>query len=162
MDWEELTMARESGGGVGRLALLLAIVALLVAWAAYRREGGELRTLWADLSGGAGEKVRVNAGPDLQEWLARAKARLERRRADVAGQRNLEQVRKDVADLREKLKRSYRGAEPETQERWKSVDTDLERLQAELKAESSKALAELDATLEKIKREMAEEKEGQR
>ena len=152
-------MARESGGGVGRLALLLAIVALLVAWAAYRREGGELRTLWGDLTRGAGEPVRISAGSDLEEWLARAKARLERRRADVAGQRNLEQVRKDVADLREKLRRSYRGGGVETQERWKSMDGDMERLQTELKAESSRALAELDATLAKLKEEMAREKE---
>jgi hypothetical protein len=34
---------REGGGGcVGLLALLLAVLALLVAWAAYKRTGGEI------------------------------------------------------------------------------------------------------------------------
>jgi hypothetical protein len=155
-------MAQNSGGGgAGRLALILAILALLVAWAAYRREDGELKTIWHDLTRGTGERVHITGdegAEDLRDWLARAKARLEGRRSDVAGQRNLEQVRQDVADLRAKLARASRDGGAAAKERWKSVDGDLERLEAELKEKSSKALAALDATLAKIKEEMGKEK----
>lgn len=158
--------ARGSGGGVARLALLVAILALAVAWAAYRREGGELRTLWGDLTRSTGEHARVTAdsgGEDFRTWLKRAQARLQHRRSDVEKERNLQEVRKEVADLREKLQRSSSGAGAEAKERWKSMDSNLERLQSELEEKSSKALAELDATLAKMKREMAAEKEeGQR
>ncbi len=154
------------GGGVARLALLLAILALAVAWAAYRREGGELRTLWGDLTRGAGGRERVTAdsdGEDFRTWLKRAQERLQSRRGDVEKERNLQEVGKDVADIRENLQRTYRDASTESKERWKSLDSDLERLEAELKAKNSKALAELDATLEKMRREMAAKKEeGQR
>ncbi len=53
---------RESGGGgcVGVLALLLAILALLVAWAAYKRTGGELGNVLKD----AGVQDRGAAGAD--------------------------------------------------------------------------------------------------
>ena len=157
--------ARRSGGGVARLALLVAIVALAVAWAAYRRQGGELRTLWGDLTGGAGEQATVTAGKgneDIRSWLTRAQARLERRRTDVAGERNLEEVRKDVADLRAKLERAYRNSSVAAKERWRDLDGDLERLEGQLKEGGSKALTTLDAALEKIRRAAGEEKEGQR
>ena len=148
-----------SGGGAGRLALILAVLALLVAVAAYRREGGELKTLWRDLTGDAGGRVRITEGTngDFSTWLARAKERLERHRPEVAGGHNLEQVRDDVADLRAKLERAYRDSGSTAKEKGKSVDADLERLEAQLKEKSDKALAELDATLAKIKEEMRKE-----
>jgi hypothetical protein len=152
---------QRDGGGAGRLALILAIVALLVAVAAYRREGGELKTLWRDLTGGAGGRVRITEGADgdFSTWLAHAKERLERRRPEVAGGHNLEQAHDDVADLRAKLARAYRNSGAAAKEQGKSVDADLERLEAQLKEKSDKALAELDATLAKIKEEMGKEKE---
>jgi DNA anti-recombination protein RmuC len=157
--------AERSGGGVARLALLLAILALAVAWAAYRREGGELRTLWGDLTRGTGERARTAAdsdGEDFRAWLKRAQARLQHRRSDVEKERNLQEVQRDVGELRENLQRKYRDASAGSKERWKSMDSNLERLQAELEEKSSKMLEELDATLAKMKREMAAEKEGQR
>jgi DNA anti-recombination protein RmuC len=159
--------AERSGGGVARLALLVAILALAIAWAAYRREGGEVRTLWSDLTRGTDERARVVAtdsdGEDFRAWLKRARERLQSRRSDVEKERNLQEVRKDVADIRENLQRTYRDASAESKERWKSMDSNLQRLQTELEEKSSKMLEELDATLEKMKREMAEEKEdGQR
>ncbi len=154
-------MAEVRGGGAGRLALLLAIVALLVAWAAYRREGGELKTLWGDLTRGTGERAQAAAdagGEDFRAWLKRAQERLQSRRGDVEKERNLQEVRQDVADIRENLQRTYQDASAESKERWKSMDSNLERLQTELEEKSSKMLEELDATLEKMKREMAAEK----
>src|SRR4030095_6364982 len=78
---------RRSGGGVARLALILAILALAVAWAAYRREGGELKTLWRDLTRGAEGKVHITSDSDgdLRTWLAETQVRLERRRPEGAG-----------------------------------------------------------------------------
>jgi hypothetical protein len=151
---------RRGGGGAGRLALILAILALVLAWAAYRRTGGELRTLWQDLAPSGGERVRITAGSeeeDLRTWLAQARARLERRRAEVAGERNLREVREEVAELRESLRR-YRDTGTKAKERWRELDADLERLEGQLKEGGSKALATLDSALKKIRSETEGEK----
>src|SRR6185295_121489 len=151
------------GGGAAKLALLVAILALAVAWAAYRREGGELRTIWSDLTRSTSERAQVAAdsdGEDFRAWLKRAQERLQSRRGDVEKERNLQEVRKDVTEIRENLQRRYRDASAESKERWRSMDSDLARLQTEVEEKSSKMLEELDATLEKMKREMAAEKDG--
>lgn len=154
---------KKSSGGAGRLALILAILALILAWAAFRRTGGELGTLWHDVTGGAGDRVRITAGNgsdavERQADLARAQTRLLARRAEVAGERNLEQVRQEVADIRADLERSYRNASAGTKERWQGLDADLERLQAQLKDGGTKALDTLDSALAKIRTEAREEK----
>ncbi|HEV8579752.1 MAG TPA: hypothetical protein VGX68_11815 [Thermoanaerobaculia bacterium] len=152
---------RRSGSGVARLALILAILALAVAWAAYRRQGGELRTLWRDLTRGSDGRVHItsDADGDLRTWLAETQARLEKRRPEVAGERNLQQVREDVAKARKNLERAYRNASAGAKERWKSLDADLERLETQLKEGGSKALATLDLALAKLKKEAGREEE---
>jgi hypothetical protein len=152
--------AKRSGGGMARLALIFAILALLVAWAAYRRQGGEVKTLWRDLTGGAGDRVRITAGSDgedVRSWLARAQDRLERSRPEVAGERDLRQVREEVAEVRRNLRNAYRDAGTEAKERWRSLDADLERLEAQLRKGGTKALDTLDSALEKIKEETGRE-----
>jgi hypothetical protein len=154
---------KSGGGGAGRLALILSILALLVAWAAYRRAGGELGTLWGDLTGlkGGGVHVNLNGGSDAverQSELAQARTRLLARRAEVAGERNLEQVRQEVAEIREGLERSYSNASAGAKERWEDLDQDLERLQGQLREGGSKALDSLDSALAKIRDEAGEEK----
>lgn len=157
---------KKSSGGAGRLALILSILALLVAWAAYRRAGGELGTLWGDLTGLKGGGVRVNMdggsdGSDIverQSELVQARTRLLARRAEVAGERNLEQVRQEVAEIRAGLERSYSNASAGTKERWEDLDRDLERLQGQLREGGSKALDTLDSALAKIRDEAGEEK----
>jgi hypothetical protein len=149
---------------VARLALILALLALAVAWAAYRREGGELRTVWRDLTRGSGGRVNItsDADGDLRTWLAETQARLEKSLPDVAGERNLQQVREDVAKARQNLERAYRNASAGAKERWKSLDADLERLQSQLKEGGAKALATLDSALAKIKQEAGREGEEKR
>ena len=147
---------KSSGGGAGRLALIVAILALLVAWVAYRRGGGEIGTLWDDLTRGAGRRVNVSLedgsnAVERQSELARAQARLLGRRAEVAGERNLQQVRRDVEEVRASLERSYRNASAGAKDRWRDLDRDLEHLQAQLREGSSKALDTLDSSLAKIK-----------
>jgi len=142
---------REGGGCVGWLALLLAGVALLVAWAAYKRTGGEIGTVLKD----AGVQSRGPAGADsdLAEWqedLAQARDRLLGRRAEVAGDRNLEQVRRDVEQVRASLEQAYHKAGA-AKEQWKDLDADLERLEKQLKDGGSKALATLDQALSKLR-----------
>ncbi len=154
---------KKSGGGAGRLALILSILALLVAWTAYRRAGGELGTLWGDLTGlkGVGVRVNMDKGPDAverQSELAQARTRLLARRAEVAGERNLEQVRQEVAEIRSGLERSYSNASAGAKERWEDLDGDLERLQGQLREGGSKALDTLDSALAKIRDEAGEEK----
>ena len=154
---------KKSSGGAGRLALILSILALLVAWTAYRRAGGELGTLWGDLTGlkGGGVHVNLDKGSDAverQSELAQAQARLLARRAEVAGERNLEQVRQEVAEIRAGLERSYSNASAGAKERWEDLDGDLERLQGQLREGGSKALDTLDSALAKIRDEAGEKK----
>lgn len=147
---------REGGGGcVGLLALLLAALALLVAWAAYKRTGGELGTVLKD----AGVESRGPAGADsdLAEWredLAQARDRLLGRRAEVAGDRNLDQVRRDVEQVRTSLEQAYRTAGDKAgaaKEQWKDLDADLQRLEGQLKDGGSKALSTLDSAISKLR-----------
>jgi hypothetical protein len=146
---------------MARLALLVAIVALIFSWAAYRRAGGELKEVWGDAIRGAAD-FRIGDDAERQADLAQARDRLLRHRTEVAADRNLDQVRKDVADTRARLERSFGNAGDVTKERWRGLDDDLSRLEAQLKEGGSKALATLDSALEKIRREAGEEKKDER
>ena len=155
---------REGGGGcLSWLALLLAVVALVVAWAAYKRTGGELGTVLKD----AGVESRGPAGADsdlgsdLGEWredLAQARDRLLGRRAEVAGDRNLEQVRRDVEQVRASLEQAYHKAGA-AKEQWQDLDADLQRLEGQLKDGGAKALATLDSAISKLRDATSPKKE---
>src|SRR4051794_22631049 len=159
---------REGGGGcVGWLALLLAITALVVAWAAYKRTGGEIGTVLKD----AGVEGRGPAGADsdLGEWredLVQARDRLLGRRAEVAGDRNLDQVRRDVEQVRTSLEQAYHKVGDKAgaaKEQWKDLDADLQRLEGQLKDGGSKALASLDGAISKLRDATSPKKdEGER
>jgi len=79
-----------------------------------------------------------------------------------ADDHNPEQVRRQVAELRASLERAYGNATGQTRERWKGIDGDLGRVEAELKAKSAKGLAELEATLDKLRREAGEDPKEKR
>ena len=146
---------------MARLAFLMALVALIFSWAAYRRSGGELKEVWSDATRGA-TGFQIGEDADQQADLARARDRLLGHRAEVAADRNLDQVRKDVADIRASLERSFGNAGAVTKDRWRALDGDLDRLEAQLKEGGSKALATLDSALEKIRREAGGEEKGER
>lgn len=158
---------QSGGGGASCLALILSVLALLLAWTAYRRTGGELQGIWRDLSGGFRDGYREtvedgSAAVDRQTGLAQAQAELLRRRAEVAGERNLEQVQREVAEIRGNLERVYDDAGAETKARWRQLDAELERLEGQLKEGSSKALGTLDSALAKLRREEGEERDDRR
>ena len=151
---------------MARLALLIAILALILSWAAYRRAGGQLADVWTDATRGADLHVGSSggdAGPsaalDRQADLLKAQAKLLQHRAEVAGDRNLAQVEHDVAEVRRSLERSYQNAGAAAKERWRQgVDAELDRLEAQLREGGSKALASLDAAVSKLRDEAGEEK----
>jgi hypothetical protein len=152
---------------MARLALLVAIVALVLSWAAYRRAGGQLKDVWSDAVRGTDLRLGAEGdGPpsdlDRQTDLARAAGRLLGHRAEVAGDRNLAQVERDVAEVRRSLERSYRNAGAATREKWQGLDAELDRLEAQLKQGGSKALSTLDSAVEKIRRTAGEEKKDGR
>jgi hypothetical protein len=142
---------------MARLALLVAIVALVFSWAAYRRAGGELKEIWSDATRGAAD-FRVGSPDDGTTVLAQAESRLLGHRAEVAGDRNLGQVERDVAEVRRSLERSYRNASAATREKWQGVDAELNRLEAQLKQGGASAVATLDAAVAKIRSVAGEEK----
>ncbi len=154
---------------MARLALLVAIVALILSWAAYRRAGGQLKDVWTDATHGMDLQVGSaegtgDKGPaalDRQADLLKAQARLLQHRAEVAGDRNVAQVERDVAEIRQSLERSYQGSGA-SKERWQGVDAELDRLEAQLQQGGSKALASLDAAVSKLRDEAGEEKKGGR
>ena len=137
----------EGGGCAANVALVLAILALILAWTAYRRTGGDLDGLIRDVTGGA-------SGPEAVEWrgeLSEARTRLLAWRPKVEAEENLAQVRRDVTELRESLERTYENAGAGARETWREVDAELERLQARLREGGSDALESLDAAAEKMK-----------
>lgn len=146
---------------MARLALLVAIVALVFSWAAYRRSGGQLTEIWSDATRGAAN-FRVGSPDDGTTALAQAERRLLGHRAEVAGDRNLSQVERDVADVRQSLERSYRNASAATREKWQGVDFELNRLEAQLKQGGASALATLDSAVAKIRSVAGEEKKDER
>jgi hypothetical protein len=127
---------------MARLALLIAIVALVLSWTAYRRSGGEIATISKDVVRSAGPAEGRASGPEPA--------------TPAADDPNLEQVRRQVAELRASLERAYGKATGQTRERWKGIDGDLGRVEAELKEKGAKGLAELEAILEKLRREAGE------
>ena len=157
---------------MARLALLIAVLALILSWAAYRRAGGQLKDILTDATRGADLHVgnaedAGDGGPaaalDLQADLLKAQAKLLQHRAEVAGDRNLSQVERDVAEVRRSLERSYQNAGAAAKERWRQgVDAELDRLEAQLREGGSKALASLDAAVSKLRDEADEEKKGGR
>lgn len=137
----------EGGGCAANVALILAILALILAWTAYRRTGGDLDGLIRDVTG------RV-PGPEAAEWqgeLARARSRLLEWRPEVAADENLGQVRRDVTELRESLERAYEDAGAGARKTWRDVDAELERLEARLREGGSEAVESLDAAAEKMR-----------
>jgi ElaB/YqjD/DUF883 family membrane-anchored ribosome-binding protein len=132
------------------LALLVALAALFVAWSAYKRTGGTVNQLTQGVVkvGDAG-----NIGnTDWQGALDKARERLQEHRSEVESQRNLEQVNRDIAQIRESLERAVHGSGGDAKEKWRGVDGDLDRLQQQLREGGAKAKAALDEVLEKMKR----------
>jgi len=134
---------------VAWLALLVALAALFLSWKAYQRTGGELEDV---LHAPLGETGEAETTVDRESDLAAARARLLQRRTEVAAERNLRQVQEDVAEMRADLERSFRHAGEEAREGWREVDADLERLEAQLREGSARAVETLDSAVERMKR----------
>jgi hypothetical protein len=153
---------------MARLAFLMALAALVLSWAAYRRSGGELKDIVNDATRGVaglhlGSLVEGGQeGLDHQADLAKAQSQLLQHRAEVAGDKNLAQVERDVADVRRSLERSYQNASEVAKGRWRGLDSELSRLEAQLRQGGSKALASLDAAVSKIRDAAGEEKKDGR
>jgi hypothetical protein len=151
-----------------RLAFLMALVALVLSWTAYRRSGGELKDVVNDVTRGvAGFHLGSlgdggQEGLDHQADLTRAEGQLLQHRAEVAGDKNLGQVERDVADVRRSLEHSYQNASEVAKGRWRGLDSELSRLEAQLRQGGSKALASLDAAISKIRDAAGEEKKDGR
>ncbi|HSF38190.1 MAG TPA: hypothetical protein VLT87_00270 [Thermoanaerobaculia bacterium] len=150
---------KQSGGGcVAWLALAVAVAALVLAWSAYKRTGGDLDGVLKSVTEDAERSVRGAASDgsgavERQADLAEARVRLLGRRAEVEADRNLEQVRRDVAEIRESLERTYENAGEGAKERWRGLDAELGRLETRLKEGSAKAVDSLDTVVEKIRGE---------
>ena len=134
MAWEK---KRGGGGGIAWLALLISLAALFLAWKAYERTGGRLNEVL---------NTTVTVGePEPADWreeLDRARDRLAK--GDLEPE--------EVARMRESLARSFRDASEGTRRGWRELDSDLERLQGQLREGSSRAKETLDSAVEKMKR----------
>jgi len=139
------------GGCVSWLALAVALAALWLAWSAYQRTGGTFDQVTAGVRN-LDRSFSVDADGEWRSALDKARERLQEHRSAVEGARNLEQVRRDVERIRESLARAFQGTGEVSKSKWRDLDGDLERLQAQLREGGSRALATLDETLEKMKR----------
>jgi DNA-binding phage protein len=151
---------RESGGSSGCvswLALLLSLTALGLAWVAFQRTGGDLPALvhgglagrapWEGTTDSLGDaSSAVGHGADV----AAARTRLLARRGEVAAERNLEQVEREVEGVRSRLARTFGNASSEAHAGWQELDGDLRHLEAQLREGGNGALATLDSVLRKL------------
>jgi hypothetical protein len=150
-------------GCVAWLALLLALAALLLAWSAYRRSGGRMND-WMQRPGEAvqdalgrpldGARDALGHGrreTERQAALARAGAALAEQRGELEARRDLGAVRARVEAVRDDLARAFADAGATARARWRALDADLERLDAQLHEGSSRALATLDGLVERIR-----------
>lgn len=139
------------GGGPAWLALIVALVALWIAWSAYRRTGGTLDTLVANPTTEAPADLPAEAEEgDWRAALDRARERLLSRRDEVEQERDLEAVQRDIAEIRAALERTWRGA-GEAKEKWQDLDAELERLQGQLRDGSERAQETLDGLVRRMK-----------
>ena len=144
--------SRGGGGGcVSWLALVVALAALWLAWSAYRRTGGTFDQVTEGVRD-LDRSFQVDTDGDWRSALDKARERLEGHRSEVEGERNLEQVRRDVEQIRESLSRAFQGTGEVSKGKWRELDGDLERLQAQLREGGARALSTLDGALEKMKR----------
>jgi hypothetical protein len=146
---------KESGraGCVANLALLLALAALLLGWAAYRRGGGEVGMLWGSLWGTSPETPRQEGEREAARLgaMTRARARLLARRSEVAANHDLSRVGDEVARARRELERAFDGAGQEARSRWRQLDAELGRLQVRLHDGGAAALAAFDRALDRLR-----------
>ena len=140
---------KTNGCGVAWLALMVALLALYVAWSAYKRTGGNLDQL-VRLGRGEAETPAVETA-DWRDSLERARERLLAKRPEVEGQGDFEAVGRDVAEIRANLERAYHGAGAEAREKWRTLDAELGRLESQLREGSSRAKETLDSLLDKMR-----------
>jgi len=142
---------KSGGGGPAWLALLVALVALWIAWSAYRRTGGSLDTLVANPL--EAPKAELPAEAEEGDWRAAldyARERLLSRRDEVQEDRDLEAVQRDIAEIRATLEGAWHGA-GEAKEKWQDLDAELEKLQRQVRDGSAKAKETLDGLVQKMK-----------
>jgi hypothetical protein len=139
-------MARGEGGGSGtaRLALVLSIIALVLAWQAYRRTGGTLPGVDQPI-------VHTWDKQEAEAAAAEARDRLLDLRARLDARGNVDQLQRDLADLRRDLERSFEGAGKEASERWKEADRSLARLDERLDQGGEQAREALDQALTRLR-----------
>jgi hypothetical protein len=150
-------------GCVAWLALLLAVLALALAAAAYRRTGGKVDD-WLHHSGdqlqdvlerplGRGQDAPGDSGvgTDLRRAVERAVARLQAERQAVAAERDPGGVRREVEKVRADLERAFSGAGGGERSRWQGLDAELGRLDQDLRAGGSRALGTLDGLVDNLR-----------
>jgi ElaB/YqjD/DUF883 family membrane-anchored ribosome-binding protein len=150
MAWGKSSRGSGGGGCLGVLALLVSLTALFVAWSAYQRTGGTFGQLTRGVK--SFDRSFDIGDTDWRGALSKARERLQEHRPEVEDRRNLEQVRRDVAQIRESLEHAFHGTGTEAKEKWRGLDGDMQRLEAQLREGGSKARATLDEVLEKMKR----------
>ncbi|HEX2223466.1 MAG TPA: hypothetical protein VHN15_04585 [Thermoanaerobaculia bacterium] len=134
---------------MGRLALVVALVALALAWLAYLRTGGSLETLVNQPWRAGSTEAEAPAG--WRARLAEARERLLENRGEVQAERNLDQVREDIESIRRDLRASFDGASETTLERWRQVDAELEQLQRQVRDGSNQAVQTLDSVADRLR-----------
>jgi hypothetical protein len=100
--------------------------------------------------GSTAPPAEAEGGSDWRAALDRARERLLNRRDEVQEDRDLEAVQRDIADIRANLEKAWHGA-GEAQEKWQEIDSDLDRLQAQLREKSGQARETLDGLVRRMK-----------
>lgn len=144
---------RTSTGMISVLALIIAILALVLAWISYNKTGVDLeRKLNQEV-----QELQREARIELVQLETRV--RLLSLRAEVLAAESYEGLAEEAVDIRNNLNRAYDNASVEARQEIQELDRQLETLESELRTDSANAVETIQAALEILERDIRTEEE---
>jgi sensor histidine kinase regulating citrate/malate metabolism len=133
------------------ISALLSLLALIFSLLAWQRTERMSDVLQLDARQSALQMEEERAQRD------EVRRRLEETRRQVAAGVNPQEIRGEVADIRAEVRRYSALARAEMRESWRSVDSDLEKIQGQLEEGSLEVLSTVDALTERLRQEIRAE-----
>jgi len=141
---------------VGWMALLLSIISLILAWAAYNRAGRDLGQQAVDQTVNVQQEIRQ------QVAIAEARARLSILQGRINAGLNREEAAREVTSIRNDLRDTFQNVTGEARANWQRIDTDLGRLETGVRQGSADALQTLENVVRELKNAVSTDEDRMR
>ncbi len=142
---------RNLNTGVSWLALIIAVIALFFATAAFNRSGEDIQAVFQQESRRTVREAQETAGQI--EARARAEASLREIREDIETGTVGDQTTAQLEDVREDLENAYAEADSEVKAGWQDLDNNLSQLETQLRQNTASALATLEQALASLRQD---------